>query len=71
MSMPTATFGADQLGDLLVMIPLGVALGAALCGGALIRRRFDTQAAVCALPLLTISGYNVALVALLALGFLR
>ena len=69
--MSTAAFGNDPLDNLIAMVPLCAAIGVALCGGAIIGRRFDRQTAVCSLPMLTISGYNVALCALLALGFIR
>ena len=69
--MSNVGFGTDPLDDLLALIPLCAAIGVALCGGVIIGRRFDRATAVCSLPLLTISGYNVALCALLAFGFIR
>lgn len=69
--MPTAALGVDQFGNQLAMIPPCAAIISALFGGAIVRRRFDMQTAVCSLPLLTISGYNFALCVLLALGLIR
>ncbi|MBA4017744.1 MAG: hypothetical protein C0483_11270 [Pirellula sp.] len=53
--MPTESLAADPI---IAMIPLCIATVAALLGGAIVWRRFDRQTAVCALPFLTISGYD-------------
>ncbi|MBA4019050.1 MAG: hypothetical protein C0483_17925 [Pirellula sp.] len=58
-------------GGVFATVPACSAIFAALIGGLVVSRRFDRQTAVFAIPLLTISGYNVALAILAVAGFIR
>lgn len=69
--MSTISTGTEQLGELITMFPLLTATMVTITGGATVWRKFDRRTAVCALPLLSISGYNVALAALAVMGFIR
>lgn len=62
---------SQPLSDAFTMVPVCAAVAAAIIGGYMVRRRFDRQTTVCALPLLTISGYNIALAILAVAGFVR
>ena len=64
-------FETQLLGGVFATVPVFAAVLAAIIGGVVVRRRFDRQTAVCAIPLLTISGYNIALAILAVSGFVR
>ncbi len=64
-------FESQLLGGAFASVPVCAAAAAAVIGGVVVHRRFDRQTAVCAIPLLTISGYNIALAILAVAGFVR
>ena len=69
--IPSSMVESQLSAEAFATVPVCAAVVAAIIGGIIVRRRFDRQTAVCAIPLLTISGYNVALAILAVAGFIR